>query len=58
MPAKGQKRRQQIVDIAKKMFIEKGFQSTHIGQVCEELNIARGTVYQYFGKRGKFFMQF
>lgn len=51
MPAKGQKRRQQIVDIAKKMFIEKGFQSTHIGQVCEELNIARGTVYQYFGNK-------
>lgn len=51
MPAKGQKRRQQIVDTAKKMFIDKGFQSTHIGQVCEELNIARGTVYQYFGNK-------
>jgi len=51
MPAKGQKRRQQIVDTAKKMFIEQGFQSTHIGQVCEELNIARGTVYQYFGNK-------
>jgi AcrR family transcriptional regulator len=28
--------------------MDKGFQSTHIGQVCEKLNIARGTVYQYF----------
>jgi AcrR family transcriptional regulator len=51
MPAKGQRRKQQIIDAAKKMFIEQGFQSTHIGQVCEELNIARGTVYQYFGNK-------
>ncbi len=51
MPAKGQKRKQQIIDTAKVMFIENGFQSTHIGQVCEKLNIARGTVYQYFGNK-------
>jgi len=48
MPPKGERRKQQIVDTAKQMFIEKGFQSTHIGQVCEKLDIARGTVYQYF----------
>lgn len=51
MPAKGQKRKQQIIDTAKEMFIQNGFQSTHIGQVCERLNIARGTVYQYFGNK-------
>jgi AcrR family transcriptional regulator len=51
MPAKGQKRKQQIIDAAKRMFIEYGFQSTHIGQVCDELDIARGTVYQYFGNK-------
>lgn len=51
MPAKGQKRKQQIIEIAKDMFIQNGFQSTHIGQVCEKLNIARGTVYQYFGNK-------
>lgn len=51
MPAKGQKRKQQIIEIAKEMFIQNGFQSTHIGQVCEKLNIARGTVYQYFGNK-------
>jgi AcrR family transcriptional regulator len=48
MPPKGERRKQQIVDTAKQMFIDKGFQSTHIGQVCEKLDIARGTVYQYF----------
>lgn len=51
MPAKGQKRKRQIVDAAKKMFLEKGYQSTHIGEVCKDLEIARGTVYQYFGNK-------
>jgi AcrR family transcriptional regulator len=51
MPPKGEKRRQQIIETAKSMFITKGFQSTHIGQVCDELDIARGTVYQYFNNK-------
>ncbi len=51
MPPKGEKRTQQIIDTAKEMFISKGFQSTHIGQVCEHLDIARGTVYQYFSNK-------
>ncbi|MDY6933542.1 MAG: TetR/AcrR family transcriptional regulator [Spirochaetota bacterium] len=51
MLAKGQRRKHQIIDTAKDMFMKIGFQSTHIGKVCEELNIARGTVYQYFGNK-------
>jgi AcrR family transcriptional regulator len=51
MPPKGERRKQQIIDAAKDMFMEKGFQSTHIGQVCERLDIARGTVYQYFSNK-------
>jgi AcrR family transcriptional regulator len=51
MPAKGQRRKQQIIDTAKEMFLTQGFQSSHIGQVCDKLNIARGTVYQYFGNK-------
>ena len=51
MPPKGERRKQQIINTAKDMFINEGFQSTHIGQVCEKLNIARGTVYQYFSNK-------
>ena len=51
MPPKGERRKQQIINTAKEMFLEKGFQSTHIGQVCEKLDIARGTVYQYFSNK-------
>jgi AcrR family transcriptional regulator len=51
MPPKGERRKNQIINTAKEMFIENGFQSTHIGQVCENLCIARGTVYQYFSNK-------
>ena len=51
MPPKGERRKQQIIQTAKDMFMEKGFQSTHIGQVCDKLDIARGTVYQYFSNK-------
>lgn len=51
MPPKGERRKNQIINTAKEMFIENGFQSTHIGQVCEKLSIARGTVYQYFSNK-------
>ena len=51
MPPKGERRKQQIIQTAKEMFMESGFQSTHIGQVCEKLDIARGTVYQYFSNK-------
>ncbi|HOQ12382.1 MAG TPA: TetR/AcrR family transcriptional regulator [Spirochaetota bacterium] len=51
MPPKGEKRKQQIIDTAKEMFLTKGFQSTHIGQISDHLDIARGTVYQYFSNK-------
>jgi AcrR family transcriptional regulator len=51
MPPKGERRKLQIINTAKDMFMQNGFQSTHIGQVCEKLNIARGTVYQYFSNK-------
>ncbi|MCL2025312.1 MAG: TetR/AcrR family transcriptional regulator [Leptospirales bacterium] len=51
MLQKGERRKQQIIDTAKEMFLERGYQSTHIGQVCKKLDIARGTVYQYFGNK-------
>lgn len=51
MPPKGERRKQQIIDTAKEMFMDNGYQSTHIGQVCEKLDIARGTVYQYFSNK-------
>jgi AcrR family transcriptional regulator len=51
MLTKGNKRKQQIIDTAKDMFIKYGYQSTHIGKICDELDIARGTVYQYFNNK-------
>jgi len=51
MPPKGDKRKRQIIDTLKEMFLENGYQGTHIRSLCKELNIARGTVYQYFSNK-------
>ena len=51
MPPKGEKRKRQIVEALKEKFLKDGFQSSHIRDLCEDLNIARGTVYQYFSNK-------
>jgi AcrR family transcriptional regulator len=43
-----QERRRQILDSAKRVFARRGYHDTNISHICEELRIARGTLYQYF----------
>ncbi|MDR0596663.1 MAG: TetR/AcrR family transcriptional regulator [Clostridiales Family XIII bacterium] len=43
-----EERRQEIVDAARKHFIESGFEKTAIGDIAKELNIAHGLIYHYF----------
>jgi AcrR family transcriptional regulator len=41
-------RRRQILDSAKRVFAKRGYHDTNISHICEDLRIARGTLYQYF----------
>ncbi len=41
-------RRRQILDSAKRVFARRGYHDTNISHICEDLRIARGTLYQYF----------
>lgn len=43
-----EERRQEIVDMARKLFTEKGFDNTAISDISKELNIAQGLTYHYF----------
>ncbi len=48
-------RRRQILDSAKRVFSVRGYHDTHVSHICEDLGIARGTLYQYFeNKRAVF----
>lgn len=41
-------RKAEILNIAEKLFLEKGFENTSVNMIVKELNIAKGTVYYYF----------
>lgn len=41
-------RRRQILEGAKRVFAARGYHDTNISHICDDLGIARGTLYQYF----------
>lgn len=48
-------RRQQILESAKQVFAKRGYHDTNISHICEDLGIARGTLYQYFKSKHEVF---
>jgi AcrR family transcriptional regulator len=47
----GPERRRQILVGAKKVFAARGYHETNISHICDDLGIARGTLYQYFDSK-------
>jgi AcrR family transcriptional regulator len=45
----GTERRQQLLDVAKALFAEKGFEATAIEEVASRANVSKPVVYEHFG---------
>ena len=45
---KGEKRRQDLLKIAYRLFVEKGYDNTSVDEIIAEAGIAKGTYYYYF----------
>lgn len=45
---KGERRKQDLLNIAYRMFIEKGYENTNVDDIIIEAGIAKGTYYYYF----------
>lgn len=43
-----EERRQEIIDISKKLFSENGFGKTQVADISKEIGVAQGLVYHYF----------
>ena len=43
-----EERRQEIIDTAKELFIENGFDKTQMADISKKMNVAQGLVYHYF----------
>lgn len=52
---KAEKRKQLILDCAKRLFSTYGFYRTQISDITEKAKIARGTIYQYFNNKQDIF---
>ena len=48
---KGEKRKQELLGIAYRMFITRGYENTSVDDIIEEAGIAKGTYYYYFGSK-------
>ena len=45
---KGERRKQELLQIAYRMFISRGYESTSVDEIIEEAGIAKGTFYYYY----------
>ena len=45
---KGEKRKLELIQIAYKMFLTRGYENTSVDEIIEEAGIAKGTFYYYF----------
>ena len=45
---KGEKRRQELLNIAYQLFVRKGYEETSVDEIIAQANIAKGTYYYYF----------
>lgn len=52
----GPERRRRILDCAKRVFARRGYHDTNISHICDDLRIARGTLYQYFQSKKDVFV--
>ena len=48
-----EERRREIINTARKLFIENGFDKTAISDISKELNVAQGLTYHYFKSKSE-----
>lgn len=50
-----QERRDEILEVARKLFIEKGFDNTSLGDIAQVMNADRATLYYYISSKEEMF---
>ncbi|PJZ53866.1 TetR/AcrR family transcriptional regulator [Leptospira adleri] len=54
---KGKERREDILQCARKFFFSKGYDSTSVNDIIDELGIAKGTFYHHFNSKEELLME-
>ena len=50
-----EERKRDIMEMALSIFIEEGYSNTKLANIADKCNIARTTLYQYFGNKDEIF---
>lgn len=50
------KRKAQILKAASNLFAERGYQSTDVQEIADQIGVAKGTIYHYFPSKEKLFL--
>lgn len=54
---RGSKRREQVMEVAARLFAEQGYHGTAVGDICDELRVGKGVFYWYFDSKEALFME-
>ncbi len=54
---RGSKRRQQVLDVASRIFAERGYHGTTVRDVCDALGVGKGVFYWYFASKEALFTE-
>ncbi|HML00439.1 MAG TPA: helix-turn-helix domain-containing protein, partial [Acidimicrobiales bacterium] len=57
LTARGQRRRQELLDLAARLFASNGYHPTSVADVVEGLGVGKGVFYWYFASKEELFRQ-
>lgn len=55
-PTLRERRREEILDVAARLFSERGYHEVDVQTVADELGVGKGTVYRYFARKEELFL--
>jgi AcrR family transcriptional regulator len=54
---RGSERREQVIEVAMRLFAEQGYHGTTVGDVCDALGVGKGVFYWYFPSKQALFSE-
>jgi AcrR family transcriptional regulator len=57
LTTKGQERRRQLLDAARRQFADRGYHATSVAGICETAGVGKGVVYWYFDSKEQLFLE-
>src|SRR5262245_30890123 len=55
-PERGQRRREEILDVAARLFARHGYSETDTQVIADALQVGKGTIYRYFPSKQELFL--